>query len=1233
MKKLSLTIVAFLMAVMPSFSENVTIQTAQRAAQSFLNAKMEGSPQIHLIDFAEKASFPNFYVFGNERCFVIIASDDAAHPVLGYSTEYGINADPMPEAVFDWFKAYDNEMASIKENHFETLLEIQSEWENLLNGRGLEPKTRNHVEPLVRTRWQYGTPFNNLCPADTAGPGGHAKTGCGAVAMAQLMNYWEHPVRGAGSFSYTPSSHPEYGIQAVNFGNTIYDWDHMRNVYQKSYSDVEAEAVATLMYHCGVSVSMDYGPDASGTSTSRIDDALIEFFNYNNSMSYKEKDGHYSDDQWVAMLKNDLNVERPVIYRGQSQNNSVGHIFVCDGYDENDYFHFNWGYAGRWDGYYAIGSLYGGAYYSYVNRAIFGIFPNQTSINPPTNVSTAVNGRNVSITWNSISNASSYKVYRDGDLIVSNVTNSSFTDANAPYGEHGYYVKSVRSDGTMSLKSNTSVVDVHFSGPVPANLQASVNGKDVNLSWMSMNPESALLQYGINIDNPRSVGGVGNGFYWAQRFSTTTICDYAGMAVQKVAYYFTKTGTYLVSIYKGDEANPRELVYQQQYYASSVNAWQDIIFTNPIPIDYTKDLWVVFYADNSITRPASFCYYSGSDIVDAVLYSSVADGTIWKEFVYLDNNNESHNCSWLMKTYLTDGTYTYNLYRDGNAVATNLTGSTYTDANLADGFYDYHVTTNYFGGESDPSNTVHVQVGNPAYTISVSADPTNGGSVTGAGTYSYGQTCTLSATPAEGYNFVNWTKNGTQVSTNANYSFTVTEAASYVAHFQIQSYAILASANPSSGGSVSGGGTYNYGQTCTLTATAANGYNFVNWTENGNVVSADASYSFTVNADRTLVAHFQLDNLVVSVSADPANGGSVTGGGAFHYGDNCTVVATANPGFNFVNWTENGTQVCSLPDYSFVVTDNRTLVAHFTSQSYVITATADPEEGGTITGMGGYNYGETCHLTATANAGFEFTNWTKNGTQVSTNPTYSFTVTESTNYVAHFTAQSYTVNVSANPSEGGSVSGGGTFSHSQSCTVHALPNTCYRFVSWTENGNVVSTQADYSFTVTGNCNLVADFALETYMVTVDLEPVEGGTVIGAGVYPCGESVTLTAIPNDNYAFVGWFKNGNLISANPTMVTVVDDNHHFTARFAIIEGVGENGGTVEVYPNPANDVLYVVGEGINKVTVFNALGQVVEVIEAKERTNLRINLQQYKAGIYLIRIETAERTLSKQFIKQ
>ncbi len=1219
MKKLFLTLVAFLMAVMPAFSENVTVQTAQRAAQSFLNSKMGGNSQIHLIDFAEKTEFPNFYVFGNEHCFVIIAADNIVHPVLGYSMEGGFGEDAMPEAIMDWLKAYDDEITFAKESRLEATMEIRKEWDNLLNGRGLEPKSRSFVKPLIRTKWSQKLPFNNLCPI--YGNGNHCAAGCGAIAMAQIMNYWEHPVRGVGSHSYLPHSHPEYDTLSVNFSETTYDWDNIKNLYTRGYSSDEALAVATLVYHCGVSVNMDYGPDTSNVAAPILDSAMRYYFDYASTTNYVFKLS-YSNTQWISMLKNDLDNLQPLLYRACSDNQGTNaHIFVCDGYDENDFFHFEWGViGGRFDGYYTIADLHqGSTNYTYGNAAMFGCHPNETSINPPSNVVTTVNGRTVNISWSPVPSSAYYKVYRDGDLIANNLTSTSYTDSNASYGSHTYYVKSVKSDGTMSLRSNIATVDLHFTGPVPSNLQATANSQNVNLSWQTPNAETAILQYGTGACTDKR--GYSGGTYWGQRYPASTISEYAGMAIEKVSSFFYYAGNYTLFVYMGEENNPNELLFQQSFNAAA-ESWHDIVFPEPVSIDYTQDLWVVFYSN--IGYPAPLCDYNLPDKENAALYSNQY-GIIWSAF------GPSYSC--MMKTYLTDGIYTYNLYRDGNIVVNNLTGSSYTDANVPDGFYDYQVTTNYFGGESDPSNTVHVQVGNPTYSVSVSANPSNGGTVTGGGTYYYNQSCTVTATPNTGYTFTNWMENGNVVSTNSSFSFIVNANRTLVAHFDLQSFTISASANPSNGGSVSGGGIYSYGQTCTLSATAANGYNFVNWTENGNVVSTDATYSFTVYANQTLVANFQLDNLVVTVSADPANGGSVTGGGAFHYGDNCTVIATANPGFNFVNWTEDGTQVSSSNPYYFTVTSNRELVAHFTSQNYVITATADPEYGGTITGMGGYNYGETCTLVATANVGFEFSKWTKNGTQVSTDSSYSFTVTESANYVAHFAAQSYTVNVSANPSEGGSVSGGGTFSHGQSCTVHATPNTCYRFVSWTENSNVVSTQADYNFTVTSNRNLVANFALETYTVTVDIEPEEGGIVSGAGVYTCGDSVTLIAIPNDNFAFVGWFKNGNLISANPTMVTVADYNHHFTVRFAIIEGVGENDGTMEVYPNPANDVLYVLGDGIKKVTVFNALGQVTEVVEAKERINLRINLQHYKEGIYLIRIETSEGTISKQFIKQ
>ena len=170
----------------------------------------------------------------------------------------------------------------------------------------------------------------------------------------------------------------------------------------------------------------------------------------------------------------------------------------------------------------------------------------------------------------------------------------------------------------------------------------------------------------------------------------------------------------------------------------------------------------------------------------------------------------------------------------------------------------------------------------PSYTISVSASPTSGGNVTGGGTYQQGQSCTVTATAATGYTFLRWTENGTQVSTNANYTFTVSGNRTLVAQFQAQSFTISVSASPSSGGSVSGGGTYNYGQSCTVTATANTSYAFTNWTEGGNQVSTNANYTFTVTGNRTLVANFTLQASMPTVTTTQVTNitqTTATGGG------------------------------------------------------------------------------------------------------------------------------------------------------------------------------------------------------------------------------------------------------------------------------------------------------------------------------------------------------------------
>ncbi len=434
-----------------------------------------------------------------------------------------------------------------------------------------------------------------------------------------------------------------------------------------------------------------------------------------------------------------------------------------------------------------------------------------------------------------------------------------------------------------------------------------------------------------------------------------------------------------------------------------------------------------------------------------------------------------------------------------------------------------------------------------------------------------------------------------------------------------QTYTINVSANPTNGGTVTGGGTYNQGQQCTVSASPNAGYTFSNWTENGNVVSTQANYTFTVNGNRTLVANFTQQNYTISVSANPSNGGSVTGGGAYHYGDNCTVVATANNGYTFTNWTEGNNVVSTNANYTFTVTGNRTLVAHFTVQSYTITATADPTTGGTVTGGGTFNYGQSCTLTATPATGYDFINWTKNGQQISTNASYTFTVTESATYVAHFQIQTFTVSLTANPAEGGVLTGGGTYDYGQSAQIMATANEGYNFINWTENGNIVSTEAEYTFVVTSNRSLVANFETQTFEVKVSIDPLEAATVTGEGSYSYGDEVTLTLTRNEDYRFVNWTEDGEVVSEEMTYVFTITRDRNLVANFIYTEGLGENNISANVYPNPTKGEVTLEGNGLSHVRIVNAFGQTVYDADL-EGDQVRIDLSGFAKGIYMMHIE-------------
>ena len=520
-----------------------------------------------------------------------------------------------------------------------------------------------------------------------------------------------------------------------------------------------------------------------------------------------------------------------------------------------------------------------------------------------------------------------------------------------------------------------------------------------------------------------------------------------------------------------------------------------------------------------------------------------------------------------------------------------------------------------------------------SYQITAIANPTAGGTATGTGTYNHFESCTLVATPNEYYVFTNWTKNGQVVSDNATYTFTVEGGGTYVAHFTRVNHQITVLANPTEGGSVSGEGSYPHGSYCTLTATANTGYTFFNWTKNGVVVSSNPSYSFPVTEDATYTANFNLNNFLVTVAADPAAGGSVSGGGAYLFGSSCTVSAMANTGYTFTNWTVNGTVVSTDANYTFPVNGNTDLIAHFSLNHYNITVSVDPEVGGSATGGGSFTYGETCTLTATANTGYAFINWTKNGSVVSNNASYSFSVNDGGDYVAHFAVARYTLTVLAEPADGGRVYGGGTYDYGHAVVLRAIANEGYEFINWTKNGDVVSSNANYSVVVREDAEYKAHFQIHTYEIKAHTEPFNTGLITGAGFYNYGDICTLSVDPYDEYEFICWTLDGQVVSEEASFSFVVTEGRDYVAHLQSDGLVEQSGITVSLYPNPARRRLTIeASEPVNMLEIYNINGALVY-----KQTNcsdkVEINVTTYAPGTYMIRLTTDSTVETRRFVKE
>ena len=368
--------------------------TAKQLAQNFWKENntmavrdgkvfMRQMDEAQFVNVAAQYGYSELFIFNNTagKGYVIMAADDCVTPILGYSYENNFDEEPLPPNFKAWLDGYADQIHAATAMKAQATDEIRTDWECLRQGKSLPIKSEKAVAPLVQTKWNQKPYYNDQCPYDY-NANERTLTGCVATAMAQVMKYWSYPEHGLGSHSYVPSSHPEYGTLYVDFSAVNYQWSSMPNSVTSSNN-----AVATLMYHCGVGVDMMYGVSSApdyGSAAYIIDNgngracaeiALKTYFDYKSTL-HGEKKSDYSDAGWIELLKNELDNARPMVYGGFSS--SGGHAFVCNGYNANNYFHFNWGWGGNYDDYFYINSLNPGSHnYSQNQQALVGIEPNQ----------------------------------------------------------------------------------------------------------------------------------------------------------------------------------------------------------------------------------------------------------------------------------------------------------------------------------------------------------------------------------------------------------------------------------------------------------------------------------------------------------------------------------------------------------------------------------------------------------------------------------------------------------------------------------------------------------------------------------------------------------------------------------------------------------------------------------------------------------------------------------------
>ncbi len=321
------------------FAQKVSVEKAVKVASNFLYNK-DHAVKSHSF-YGDKEN-SNIYVINFEpEGWALVSASDNARPIIGYSYEGYFDTEKVHSNIKDWLDIQSEEISRVKPNS-----KWKGEWETLKTRSLPTLKSATAVEPMIKAKWDQDGGWNRFCPNYAEGPDGKAYVGCVAVAMAQALHYLKFPERPTGTKNYTL---PDKSKITLNFDQEpAYNWSKMSTTTSDDYN-------TRLLYNCAVAVEMDFGGEGSGAYTTRVPFAFQKYFGFSSSV--KTISRYKNEDDWIALLKSELNKGNVLIYSGNPKNGGVGHAFNIDGYDNNSFFHFNWGWGGNLNAYFSINDV------------------------------------------------------------------------------------------------------------------------------------------------------------------------------------------------------------------------------------------------------------------------------------------------------------------------------------------------------------------------------------------------------------------------------------------------------------------------------------------------------------------------------------------------------------------------------------------------------------------------------------------------------------------------------------------------------------------------------------------------------------------------------------------------------------------------------------------------------------------------------------------------------------